>query len=50
VDRQLVYEEMLPGKCVSLLAVPEGNAGREALLVGGLNTVLKYTAVHYGGI
>ncbi len=49
-DRQLVYEEIIPGKCASIVAVPEGNGARDALLVGGVNTVWKYTAVNHGGI
>ena len=47
-ERQLVYREEIPGKCDSIIAVPEGSSGLDELLVGGTNTVWKYTAANYG--
>jgi hypothetical protein len=48
-DRRLVYQETLPGSCTSILALPGENSGLDDLLVGGTNTVWKYSPAKHAG-
>ncbi|HUE15569.1 MAG TPA: VCBS repeat-containing protein [Planctomycetaceae bacterium] len=47
-DRELVYQEEIPGKCAAIMALPDGNSGLDELLVGGANTVWKYRPAKAG--
>ena len=44
-SRKLVYQEVLPGKYESIATVPDIGSATEAILLGGSDTVLRYTAV-----
>jgi hypothetical protein len=48
-DHRLVYQETLPGSCTSILAVPADEPSRDDLLVGGTNTVWKYSLAKHVG-
>jgi hypothetical protein len=48
-DRRIVYQETLPGSCTSILAVPGESPGLDDLLVGGPNTVWKFSPAKSNG-